>query len=256
MVMMLVASCVNAQSNKRRSVQKDNMYAIKQAALNGLKRSLVAPSQFILTDYNGNRIGVNGIEVLKHVKGSESKEWSDSVYFYNGNKWSFRDKFDDEEPDSIWVYKVVQEPTFSYYVVRIIGDERNRFGGYEQIIEDVYVYGEASGFLGTVNELKPDVKKYHVETIVCEKRVKEEKTVKETNEEIERLRNEICGHGDFQVYNRNGENVSKEYKEGKAGIYIVNGKKCVMTNSTSDKNDKVKKSKLNKRSNDDVYTIY
>ena len=85
LVMMLVASGVNAQSKKQKTVQKDNMYAVKQAALNALKRSLIAPSQFILTDYNGNRIGVNGIEIISHSNGLKSVEWSDSAYFYKGN---------------------------------------------------------------------------------------------------------------------------------------------------------------------------
>lgn len=186
LVMLLVASGVNAQSKKQKTVQKDNMYAVKQAALNAVKRSLIAPSQFILTDYNGNRIGVNGIEIISHSNGLKSVEWSDSAYFYNGNKWTFRDKFDDEEPDSIWVYKMVQEPIHSYYLVRVIGDARNRAGGYEQIIKKVYVYGKASGFYGTMNELKPDVKKYHLGTIVCEKKVKKEKSVEESREEYEK----------------------------------------------------------------------
>ena len=178
LMMVFVASGVNAQSKKQKTVQKDNMYAVKQAALNALKRSLIAPSQFILTDYNGNRIGVNGIEIISHSNGLKSVEWSDSAYFYKGNKWTFRDKFDDEEPDSIWVYKVVQEPILSYYVVRVIGDARNRAGGYEQIIKYVKVYGKASGFYGTMDDLKPDVKRYHVETIVCEKKVKKKSLLK------------------------------------------------------------------------------
>lgn len=186
LVMMLVASGVNAQSKKQKTVQKDNMYAVKQAALNALKRSLIAPSQFILTDYNGNRIGVNGIEAPMHIKGSELKEWSDSAYFYKGNKWTFRDKFDDEEPDSIWVYKMVQKPSSSYYAVKIIGDARNRAGGYEQISRIVFVYGEAPYFYGSLDVFSPHIERYHVETIVCEKKVKKEKSVEESREEYEK----------------------------------------------------------------------
>lgn len=239
MMMMLVASGVNAQSSKHRAVQKNNMYAIKQAALNAFKRNLIAPSQFILTDYNGNRIGVNGIEAPTHIKGSESKEWSDSAYFYNGSKWSFRNKYDDEEPDSIWVYKIVQKPSSSYYVVTIIGDARNRAGGYEQIIRRVYVYGEAPYFYGRLDPFSTDKERYHVKTIVCEKKPKKEKTVEEMSyedtltKEINELRNELS-----------------------TGIHIINGKKVVVTKSTSDKKGKVSKSKLNRRSNDDVYVMY
>lgn len=180
LVMMLVASGVNAQSKKQKTVQKDNMYAVKQAALSALKRSLIAPSQFVLTDYNGNRIGVNGIETPMHIKGSELKEWSDSTYFYKGNKWN------NEEPDSIWVYKVIQKPSSSYYAVEIIGDARNRAGGYEQISRIVFVYGKAPYFYGSLDVFRPHIERHHVETIVCEKKVKKEKSVEESRQCMER----------------------------------------------------------------------
>lgn len=180
LVMMLVASGANAQSKKQKTVQKDNMYAVKQAALDALKRSLIAPSQFVLTDYKGNRIGVNGIETPMHIKGSELKEWSDSTYFYKGNKWTVRDKFEDEEPDSIWVYKVVQKPSSSYYAVKIIGDARNRAGGYEQISRIVFVYGEAPYFYGSLDVFRPHIERYYVKTIVCDKKVKKEKSVEKS----------------------------------------------------------------------------
>lgn len=181
LMMVFVASGVNGQSKKQKTVQKDNMYAVKQAALNALKKSLIAPSQFILTDYYGNRIGVNEIEVRRHVKGEKSIEWNDSAYYYYGAKWTYR-AFENE-PDSIVIHKMVQEASSSYYVVRIIGDARNRVGGYRQIVEYVCVYGKASGFYGTMNIIEPEIKSYYLKTIVCEKK---NNTVEISREEYEK----------------------------------------------------------------------
>lgn len=230
MVMMFVASGVNAQSGRQKTVCKDNMHAVKQAALNAFRRELIAPSQFILTDYDGNRISVDNIDV-RYAEGKKQIENSDSAFFYNGTKWSFRDKYD--EPDSIWVYKVIQKPTSPYYVATIIGDARNRAGGYERIIEYVYVYGKASTFIGSMSKLKTEVEKYHVKTIVCKKTQKKEKTVEEMSYEDTLLKE-----------------INAIRAELRAGLYIIDGKKVVVTKS-SDGCDKTKTKKTKRKTYDD-----
>ena len=42
-----------------------NMFKIKEAALNKFKSTLIAPSQFIITDYYGNKTNINSLRVEK-----------------------------------------------------------------------------------------------------------------------------------------------------------------------------------------------
>ena len=54
--LMAMVMSVNAQVN---------MFKIKEAALNKFKLTLIAPSQFILTDYYGNKTNINSLRVEK-----------------------------------------------------------------------------------------------------------------------------------------------------------------------------------------------
>jgi len=117
----LMAITVNAQVN---------MFKIKQVALNKFKSTLVAPSQFVLTDEYGNRISVNNIKVVyeKQVINYDTLYYSD-LYAYG--TYCKPNSY-----DSIEVIKKVFQPI---YKVLIIGDGRNRMGGYEQIRKAVYI---------------------------------------------------------------------------------------------------------------------
>lgn len=107
-----------------------NMLKIKQVALNKFKSTLIAPSQFVLTDEYGNKISVNNIKVIyeKQVINYDTLYYSD---LYEYGTYCRPKSF-----DSIEVIKKVFQPI---YKVLIIGDGRNRMGGYEQIREAVYV---------------------------------------------------------------------------------------------------------------------
>ena len=107
-----------------------NMLKIKQVALNDFKSTLIAPSQFVLTDEYGNRISVNRIKAVyeKQTINYDTLYYSDVYEYGTYNK--------PKSFDSIEVIKRVFQPI---YKVSIIGDGRNRMGGYEQMHKDVYV---------------------------------------------------------------------------------------------------------------------
>jgi TonB family protein len=111
------------------SANAQNMEAIKKAALNHFKRSLIAPSQFVLTDTYGNRISHN------QLKTSFCKE----IFEYDTLYYTKLDgiiHYKIKNYDSIQIAKKI---FLSCYEVKIIGDARNRIGGYEQIAERVFV---------------------------------------------------------------------------------------------------------------------
>ena len=99
---------------------------VRQIALNEFKYTLLAPSQFILTDIYGNRISTSQIKVTF----CKAKVETEPERFYPLTVEGF---------DSVVVWKKTYP---ACYKVTIIGDVRNRIGGYEQMIEYVYVYNK------------------------------------------------------------------------------------------------------------------
>lgn len=116
-----------------------NLLNVRKAALNHVKGTLIAPSQFVLTDWDGNRINVGQIQVERHkVVARYDTVYSDDPY----------------RRDSITINKYSNLP----YDVTIIGDAMNHAGGYEKIIRTVYV-DETGGYADFLNVKITTVKK-------------------------------------------------------------------------------------------------
>lgn len=101
------------------SANAQDLQKIRQSALNEVKRTLIAPSKFVLTDVYGNKISINSLKVEKI------------------NGYIVIDSCTTNVNDSIIpITKRTYKPC---YKVCIIGDCMNKIGGYEQMIENVYV---------------------------------------------------------------------------------------------------------------------
>jgi len=106
------------------SANAQDLQKIRQSALNEVKKTLIAPSKFVLTDVCGNKISINSLKVEK-INGYEVID-SCSTYITSVVN------------DSI--IPIITKRTYKpCYKVCIIGDAMNKMGGYEQIIENVYV---------------------------------------------------------------------------------------------------------------------
>lgn len=185
---LLIALCIISIIANAQNYQK-----IRQIAYNKFKETLIAPSQFILTDIRGNKIPLNKIKVcyLKEEVKNDSAYWNSFVHSGKTYKYSLHDYLCDidaynesqialstyqvlraeehaknmmiswkhvevkEVPkssieitkDSVIIFKKIFKPV---YWVTIIGDARNRMGGYEQIIKHYFVTTN-----GNINEKRP-----------------------------------------------------------------------------------------------------
>lgn len=139
--LMTMVMSVNAQNN------------IRKAALNKFKTTLVAPSQFILTDSYGNRTNINKIPAYWCDKRTETYTvfldggpLYDSDMVSKGTAEMAAHKIREdiikivEEVDTLCPkIKIITRNYIPVYAVTITGDARNRMGGYEQINSIIYV---------------------------------------------------------------------------------------------------------------------
>lgn len=115
---LIVCLMTMVLSVKAQDYKDVKYHKIKEAAINGFKETLIAPSQFVLADRNGNKLSIDDLYV------SVENETSDTIR--------------KEKSDSIITYKKTYRKCWA---VLVEGDAMNQMGGYKHTSGLVYVYG-------------------------------------------------------------------------------------------------------------------
>jgi len=129
-IMALVCLMTMVVSANAQDYKDVKYHKIKEAAVEAFKSNLIAPSKFILSDKNGNKISIDDL----YVSVENEKVEIDTISYKWGIEWSI----DINDADSVVVYERYYERC---WVVLIYGDAMNRMGGYKQTTGLIYVYG-------------------------------------------------------------------------------------------------------------------
>ncbi len=115
LIVCLMTMVVSASAQEFKDVK---YHKIKEAAVEGFRKNLFAPTQFVLADRSGKKITIDDLYVKVEEETSEI--------------------ITQTKIDSVITYKKIYEKC---WVVLVEGDAMNRMGGYKHTSDIVYVYG-------------------------------------------------------------------------------------------------------------------